>query len=63
MTPKTMKNVSLISVGDKEEESFENRPFPTLRQCFEQVEPYIGFNVEIKYPQKMKVCLFVLKMS
>ncbi|XP_052093799.1 glycerophosphocholine phosphodiesterase GPCPD1-like [Mytilus californianus] len=28
----------------------ETHPFPTLKQCFEDVDEHVGFNVEVKYP-------------
>ncbi|XP_064650028.1 glycerophosphocholine phosphodiesterase GPCPD1-like isoform X2 [Lineus longissimus] len=28
--------------------------FPTLSNCFQSVDPHVGFNVEIKYPQSYK---------
>ncbi|VDI31140.1 glycerophosphocholine phosphodiesterase GPCPD1 [Mytilus galloprovincialis] len=28
----------------------ETQPFPTLKQCFEDVDEHVGFNVEVKYP-------------
>ena len=31
------------------------QPFPTLQRCFEAVDPNLGFNVEVKYPQEKKV--------
>ena len=31
------------------------QPFPTLKRCLETVDEHTGFNIEIKYPQMMKV--------
>ena len=31
------------------------QPFPSLRQCFEQIDEVAGFNIEIKYPMLMEV--------
>ena len=30
-------------------------PFPTLKECFDKLDPELGFNIEIKYCMKLKV--------
>jgi glycerophosphocholine phosphodiesterase GPCPD1 len=35
-------------------ESPELRPFPTLVETLERVDSHTGFNVELKYPMKLK---------
>ena len=36
-------------------ESAELRPFPTLVEAFKGINAHTGFNIELKYPMKMKV--------
>ncbi|PAA72563.1 hypothetical protein BOX15_Mlig000303g1 [Macrostomum lignano] len=57
----SMKLCSLAEMTDNEEhldtddiDPVELQPFPSLRQCLEQVNPDTGFLIEIKYPQKVK---------
>ena len=33
----------------------DHQPFPTLQHCLEHVDPGVGFNIEIKYPQLIEV--------
>ena len=40
-----------------EEVDPRKQPFPSLRQCFEQIDDIAGFNIEVKYPMLMEVCL------
>lgn len=40
-------------ITGEENESEEYRPFPTLTQALKNVLPQVGFNIEIKYPQKL----------
>uniref|UniRef100_A0A914WIA2 Glycerophosphocholine phosphodiesterase GPCPD1 n=1 Tax=Plectus sambesii TaxID=2011161 RepID=A0A914WIA2_9BILA len=41
-------------VTGEDDETLEHRPFPTLKQALTQVDPNVGFNVEIKYPMLQK---------
>ncbi|KFD65463.1 hypothetical protein M514_03854 [Trichuris suis] len=42
------------SVTNDNEPIDEDQPFPTLEQVFKSLPPSLGFNIEIKYPQKME---------
>ena len=33
------------------------QPFPSLKQCFEEIDEIAGFNIELKYPLLMQVSL------
>ena len=33
----------------------DHQPFPTLQHCLEHVDPGVGFNIEIKFPQLVEV--------
>ena len=35
------------------------QPFPTLKGVFESVDKHTGFNIEVKYPMKKLVSLFI----
>ncbi|CDW55376.1 GDPD domain containing protein [Trichuris trichiura] len=42
------------SVTNDDEPIEEDQPFPTLEQVFKSLPPSLGFNIEVKYPQKME---------
>ncbi|KAL8602133.1 hypothetical protein ACOMHN_007402 [Nucella lapillus] len=37
-----------------DEDDMDDQPFPTLQCCLERVDPQVGFNIEIKYPQVLE---------
>ncbi|KAK6759355.1 hypothetical protein RB195_021130 [Necator americanus] len=43
-----------VTPGEEEGSEDDNNPFPHLRQVLDAVSPHVGFNIEIKYPMKMK---------
>lgn len=42
-------------VTGEADEAFDLRSFPTLIEALQRVEEHAGFNVEIKYPMRLKV--------
>lgn len=35
----------------------ELQDFPLLRQCLQEVDPELGFDIEVKYPLDLKVSI------
>lgn len=48
-----MPNYTKLSA--EEDEQDERLPFPTLVDALCQVDPSVGFNIEVKYPMMQKV--------
>ena len=46
--------VALLELTEEVSEE-DHQPFPTLQYCLEHVDPAVGFNIEIKYPQLVEV--------
>lgn len=46
-----------VTPTEEEGTEYDTNPFPHLRQVLDAVSPHVGFNIEIKYPMKMKVSL------
>ncbi|VDK53083.1 unnamed protein product [Anisakis simplex] len=49
-----VKKEGILKVTDSTEEADERMPFPTLVDALKQVDPSVGFNVEVKYPMMQK---------
>ncbi|RCN30648.1 glycerophosphodiester phosphodiesterase family protein, partial [Ancylostoma caninum] len=43
-----------VTPTEEEGTEFDTNPFPHLRQVLDAVSPHVGFNIEVKYPMKMK---------
>ncbi|KHN71694.1 Putative glycerophosphocholine phosphodiesterase GPCPD1 -like protein T05H10.7, partial [Toxocara canis] len=48
------KKEGVIKVTANADEAAERMPFPTLVDALKQVDPSVGFNVEVKYPMMQK---------
>uniref|UniRef100_A0A9J2PLV1 GP-PDE domain-containing protein n=1 Tax=Ascaris lumbricoides TaxID=6252 RepID=A0A9J2PLV1_ASCLU len=49
-----VKKEGIIKVTGGADEGAERMPFPTLVDALKQVDPSVGFNVEVKYPMMQK---------
>ncbi|KAL5013098.1 hypothetical protein ScPMuIL_011649 [Solemya velum] len=48
-------SASGIDLIDEEDlDPIDLQPFPTLTQCLQTISPDVGFNIEVKYPMKLK---------
>ncbi|EYC42820.1 hypothetical protein Y032_0516g2796 [Ancylostoma ceylanicum] len=43
-----------VTPTEEEGTEYDTNPFPHLRQVLDAVSPHVGFNIEVKYPMKMK---------
>ena len=46
-----------MCVLSSDEVNARQQPFPSLKQCFEEIDEMAGFNIELKYPLLMQVSL------
>ena len=57
LTIEELNTLNVIKVQDSEAGNLnrneEERPFPTLRHCFEAVDPRLKFNIEVKYCMRL----------
>lgn len=49
-----------VTPTEEECDQSDNDPFPHLKQVLDAVDIDVGFNIEVKYPMKMKVSVYFL---